>query len=69
MTRLGRSGWRGPELLAEVDMILPGAQSLAEVAERLGISPAGISRAAYRHGRRDLAKPFGYLARRGRELR
>jgi hypothetical protein len=67
VTRPGTPGWRGPELLAEVDMILPGATGLTEVAQRLEVSPAAISRAAYRHGRRDLARLFGYLARHGRE--
>lgn len=50
--------WHGLDLLSEVDWLLGGATPEADIAARLGVTPDAISRAAYRHGRLDLARIF-----------
>lgn len=53
--------WAGQELLAEIDHIQDHPEN---VLRRLNVTAAAVEKAAYRHGRPDIARQFSQLIRR-----
>lgn len=60
-----RKQWKSEDLFAEIDH-LDG--SLESKLARLGTNAGAVEKAAYRHGRRDLARAAGQIVRNQRKV-
>lgn len=58
--------FRRADLVCELEVLLGAGVSAENVAHRLGIRPATLSRRMYRARRPDLARPFERVANRER---
>jgi predicted amidophosphoribosyltransferase len=56
-----------PDLAEDIEILLTRTSDVTLIAARLGTTVAAISRAGYRNGRADLARPFSAAAKRERK--